>query len=84
VVSGTTRRAKLTAAKRLAVTMLAWAVLAMLVLFAPHTLVGLLTLLLGMLGALAVWAASQPILITFIAGAWAGWRVARRRKGWAT
>jgi hypothetical protein len=75
---------RLTAAKRLAVTVLAWAVLAVLVVFAPHTLVGLLTLLLGISGALAVWAASQPILITFIAGGWAGWRVARRRRGWAT
>jgi hypothetical protein len=75
---------RLTATKRLAVKMLVWAVLAVLVLFAPHTFFGLLALVVDLAGALAVWAASQPLLITFIAGAWAGWRAARRRRRWAT
>jgi hypothetical protein len=74
---------RLTAAKRFTVTVLAWAVLAVLVLFAPHTLIELLALLVGIAGALAVWAASQPLVLTFAAGAYAGWRAACRR-GWAT
>jgi hypothetical protein len=71
-------------ARRVAITAGVWAVIAVLVLFAPHTVLELLALLVGIAGALAVWAASQPLVLTFAAGAYSGWRAARRRRGWAT
>ena len=49
--------------------------------FAPHATAEVVAVAVAVAGALAVWAATQPVLLTFTAGLWAGYRLARRR-GW--
>jgi hypothetical protein len=51
--------------------------------WAPGVATALISVTVSIAAVLVVWAATQPILVTFAAGLWAGWRMARRR-GWAT